>query len=727
MKRIVLLTIVGMLLFSCLSVKLGNVAADSTSFYVSNDGDNSNSGTSQSSPWRTIAKVNSEFGGAISAGDDIYFKRGDTFNDDDLLIELGGTASDKMIIGAYGSGDRPRFTFSGDAKYSLIYVDDGSIGHIKIENLIVIDNGNTGYNNKGIGSTRGGVTDLTISNCRVSSCGQAGILLQHVNGYVIEDCDIYNCGNGGIVIYGSSSDKVRNGIIRNCNTYNMVTNDGITLHRDSGLNDVGPNHYIVNCVAYNNPEQGFDFTSGSNIIIKNCEGYNNGPANSGGVAVGNIVSRIFIDNYYSHDETQGGAEAIQIVGGNNIVVRKSVIYRSRDDMFFMGYTNGKDIGNVKGVHNTIVWTDFSDDYPFRLGGSNEHYGSKIFKNNIIYSTDSNDPDTFVLYGDGNTFSNTDSEYSNNIWWRGDGGSANNDWWNDAASGTYTWSEWQAASFTSNEMRDDPDLANPTNGDFSLDSTSPCIDAGCCLTTCNGGGSGTTITLQDASYFCDGFGLTDGDTIRVGSNEVTITGVNYGTNVITVDSSISWSNGDPVSYAYHGSAPDIGAKETASSGGDTTPPVISNINVIESDPLDTDESFGWINITATVTDNTVLDNVLINITSPNGSTYSFSMNSAGSTYYYHTSSVFSTHGDFSYYIWANDIHGNQKTSGDHDFSMPPNWDINNDGSCSVLDLNLVSNHYGETGATGWIREDVDNNGIIQVLDLILITEHYNEEW
>lgn len=56
---------------------------------------------------------------------------------------------------------------------------------------------------------------------------------------------------------------------------------------------------------------------------------------------------------------------------------------------------------------------------------------------------------------------------------------------------------------------------------------------------------------------------------------------------------------------------------------------------------------------------------------------------------------------------------------------PDWDVNSDGSCSILDLVLISNHMGETGAPGWIREDVDNNGDVQLLDMVLVSNHYGE--
>jgi len=82
-------------------------------FYVSNDGNNTWPGTREN-PWKTIAKVNFEFGNAISSGDNIYFKRGDTFNDAHLIVGISGISpSNPTIIGAYDSGDKPLLSIGG--------------------------------------------------------------------------------------------------------------------------------------------------------------------------------------------------------------------------------------------------------------------------------------------------------------------------------------------------------------------------------------------------------------------------------------------------------------------------------------------------------------------------------------------------------------------------------------------------------------------------------------
>jgi C1A family cysteine protease len=54
---------------------------------------------------------------------------------------------------------------------------------------------------------------------------------------------------------------------------------------------------------------------------------------------------------------------------------------------------------------------------------------------------------------------------------------------------------------------------------------------------------------------------------------------------------------------------------------------------------------------------------------------------------------------------------------------PDWDVNLDGRVNVLDMTLVGQHWGESGAAHWIREDVMRDGQINVLDMIPIGQHW----
>ena len=52
-----------------------------------------------------------------------------------------------------------------------------------------------------------------------------------------------------------------------------------------------------------------------------------------------------------------------------------------------------------------------------------------------------------------------------------------------------------------------------------------------------------------------------------------------------------------------------------------------------------------------------------------------------------------------------------------------WDVNGDGTANVLDMILVGQHWGETGLTGWIREDANEDGTVNVLDMIIVGQYW----
>ena len=110
-----------------------------------------------------------------------------------------------------------------------------------------------------------------------------------------------------------------------------------------------------------------------------------------------------------------------------------------------------------------------------------------------------------------------------------------------------------------------DTTDSTLPDFTLKPDSPCIDKGVFLTTItSASGSGRTFTVKNAGFFYDGWGIPgeSGDIIQLeGQNDIAkIIDVDYETNIITVDSSLSWKQGQGLSLAYSGSSPDLGAWE-----------------------------------------------------------------------------------------------------------------------------------------------------------------------
>lgn len=79
-----------------------------TNYYISRAGDDNNDGTSPSTAWRNIGKINLEMG-RFQPGDKILFRRGDNFGGS-IEWDRSGTASNPITIGAYGNGAKPVIT-----------------------------------------------------------------------------------------------------------------------------------------------------------------------------------------------------------------------------------------------------------------------------------------------------------------------------------------------------------------------------------------------------------------------------------------------------------------------------------------------------------------------------------------------------------------------------------------------------------------------------------------
>jgi hypothetical protein len=116
-------------------------------------------------------------------------------------------------------------------------------------------------------------------------------------------------------------------------------------------------------------------------------------------------------------------------------------------------------------------------------------------------------------------------------------------------------------FLSSNIDASPLFVDEQNFDFHLQKSSPCIDAAAFLTKTTFAGSGDQIRVENAGYFCDGWGIVEGDLIKIGSRPpVQIISIDYSNNLIKINQPIAWQQEEPVSLDYSGSSPDIGAYE-----------------------------------------------------------------------------------------------------------------------------------------------------------------------
>jgi hypothetical protein len=251
----------------------------------------------------------------------------------------------------------------------------------------------------------------------------------------------------------------------------------------------------------------------------------------------------------------------------NVIVRNNVVVNALTGTWIIA---GATYTNIY-IYNNTLYQDSSHQTTYGIfsthnGGAYNHF---IVKNNIGdgYATPAN-----VISDPGQTYTGLALDY--NLWRNQSGAPLY--YWNGS---TYTLSQFQTTlGYETHSLNVNPLFTNPAIKDFTLQTSSPAINAGSFLTTTVGSGTAsTTVTVADAGFFMDGFNLIPGDMVQIGGNSpVQITGVNYGANTITVTPSISWSNGQGVSLPYSGSAPDIGASEYTSASATkvklTTQPV-----------------------------------------------------------------------------------------------------------------------------------------------------------
>jgi hypothetical protein len=131
---------------------------------------------------------------------------------------------------------------------------------------------------------------------------------------------------------------------------------------------------------------------------------------------------------------------------------------------------------------------------------------------------------------------------------------------------HTLSWWQAnypAVFLNN-AEVNPQFTDPNSRIFHLFSNSTLIDSGTYLTRAAATGSGTSLRVADASYFYDGYGISgeQGDIIQLeGSSQTArVLSIDYATNTLSLDRSLSWSSNQGVGLAYKANGPDIGTME-----------------------------------------------------------------------------------------------------------------------------------------------------------------------
>lgn len=526
--------------------------AENYTYYVSTTGSDTNPGT-DSKPWRTIQKA------------------ADTAKEGESVLVRGGVYAEKVTFENSGVEGKP-IVFESDSNRVAV-IDGQDLGIVQYNSLVEIRD----------------VHYLTLSGFEVRNSGYRNI---HIGGesthITLKNLDVHD-GQGDAQIIADGPDTAP--------AFSVIS--GCKVHD-------GPGGGI--CLWY---------ATGGYWMVKNNEVYGNtGTGNWDGVQV-SAGHHVVVKNNTIHDNatwTGQGADNLDMGGhteNNHFLVESNTVYGSHGSFKLhsgWNYTPGVSSFHIARFNRftgiPYVCYDFPDpivvyNNTFVDGGqfvmfysqnasevlslgdstySGGDTGRMNWKNNIFFQETRSSAYALLVAPDKSlvdvTYASVRFQHSlyrltNQRWEWGDVFS----WYNAMDASSF-------AQYQSSGAPDYPDtgsiltdataeqtFADYAARDYRLTAGSPAIDKGIPLTTAvNSGTKSTTLVVDRASYFHDGFPvdgeyLNTPDSIVIGANAaVAIASIDDANNTITLASPVSWSEGDSVTLPYKGAAPDIGAFE-----------------------------------------------------------------------------------------------------------------------------------------------------------------------
>jgi hypothetical protein len=343
-------------------------------YYVSETGNDTNSGVSVDEAWQTINKLNKI---SFEPGDKILFEGGKTFLGNLQLNKSdAGTKQKKLYIGSFGDGRATINAGTGTAISAL------GCTYVTIKQLTLVGDGRKN-GNTGNGIFLSSCTDFTIDSLDISGFQHSGLLASSTGkNYRFTHINAHDNGYAGIYVYG------------------LIGNRG-------SQSDI----YIAHCVTDNNPGDptvlknhsgnGILVFNATNCIIEYCEASNNGwdmPRTGngpGGIWVAEVDSTL-IQYCISHDnKTSAGAQdgvGFDLDGGcTNSVIQYCQSYNNHGSGYAAFQYNGasewknntirycisENDGNVSSHGSIGIWN--GDANPGRLHNLEFH-------NNTIYNS-----------------------------------------------------------------------------------------------------------------------------------------------------------------------------------------------------------------------------------------------------------------------------------------------------------------------------------------------------
>ncbi len=387
--------------------------ARAATYYVDSGaaGNDSNNGTSSSTPWKTLAKINAT---TFAAGDSLLLVRGGSWTG--RLHPLGsGSSSAAITIDAYGTGSAPLIQGAGTVSEAVLLSDQqywdvknleitnqagaegtrygmrvlasdfGTVHHIHLVDLEVHDvTGDSNDKDTGgilfdiVGTaTATKFDDLLIDGCYVHHVTRTGISIQSTwNGRTATTTSTWTPSTNVVIRNNVIAYTAANGLIWRVSTGPLIENN---LWANCGQTKSGNAMFVFNCdnaVIQNNEAYGTVFTTGD----EDAAGFDDDYMNKGTI----------IQYNYSHDN---GLAGIVAVGPNtsfnqNPIIRYNILQDNAQQVFRVtgNVTNAKIYNNVIHTRSSLANVKQILHSSWGIWPSGTQYRNNIFNNLSTSST-----------------------------------------------------------------------------------------------------------------------------------------------------------------------------------------------------------------------------------------------------------------------------------------------------------------------------------------------------
>ncbi len=336
-----------------------SITTFATNYYVATNGNDSNSGTSTSSPFKTLQKAVA----VVSAGDCIYIMDGKhSMTTSPVVITKNGTSGSNIRVFAYSGSPVLSFDDNENSSSKGI-VMDGDYWHWK------------------------GIT--------IEKAGDNGMLLSG-NNNTIENCVFRKNHDTGLQLsrYNSNADQLSewpsNNLIVGCEAYDNIDSDNEDADGFAAKLTCGTGNVFRSCVSHHNIDDGWDLYTKSEtgpigaVLFEDCIAHHNGILTDGNTSGG------------------GDKNGFKLGSSSNKVnheLRRCIAYKNGKH----GFTDNGNIGNIK-FYNLTSYDN--GDYNYHTRNNASH----TFRNCI--TLDGNHTDKIV--GDAptscNAFDDTDTDW-----------------------------------------------------------------------------------------------------------------------------------------------------------------------------------------------------------------------------------------------------------------------------------------------------------------------------